>query len=91
MTPQSVLVAEAEDHLLDVGEELVSLIVRIFELRVDSVAERQIGVAVEFGSVIQVPHEGGQPTELTAKRLISSALEIPLLWSDQRAFLRLGT
>ena len=35
--------------------------------------------------------EGGQPTELTAKRLISSALKIPLLWSDQRAFLRLGT
>jgi site-specific DNA recombinase len=27
--------------------------------------------------------EGRQPTELTAKRLTSSALRIPLLWSDQ--------
>lgn len=34
--------------------------------------------------------EGGQPTELTAKRLVSSALKIPLLWSDQCAFLWLG-
>ena len=31
--------------------------------------------------------EGRQPTELTAKRLIRSALKIPLLWHDQRAFL----
>jgi hypothetical protein len=30
---------------------------------------------------------GQQPTELTAKRLICSALEIPLLWTDQFAFL----
>jgi hypothetical protein len=30
--------------------------------------------------------EGRQPTELTAKRLISSALKIPLLWADQTAF-----
>ena len=30
--------------------------------------------------------EGRQPTELTAKRLISSALKIPLLWPDQIAF-----
>ena len=30
--------------------------------------------------------EGRQPTELTAKRLISSALKLPLLWSDQTAF-----
>lgn len=27
--------------------------------------------------------EGRQPTELTTKRLISSALKIPLLWGDQ--------
>ena len=30
--------------------------------------------------------EGRQPTELTAKRLISSALKIPPLWPDQRDF-----
>ena len=30
--------------------------------------------------------EGRQPTELTAKRLISSALKIPLLWADQPVF-----
>jgi hypothetical protein len=29
--------------------------------------------------------KGWQPTELTAKRLISSAFEIPLLWADQIA------
>ena len=28
--------------------------------------------------------EGHQPSELTAKRLITSALKIPLLWVDQR-------
>ena len=28
--------------------------------------------------------EGRQPTELTAKRLMRSALKIPLLWTDQR-------
>lgn len=28
--------------------------------------------------------EGCQPTELTAKRLIGSALKIPLLWTDQK-------
>ena len=27
--------------------------------------------------------EGRQPTELTAKRLISSALKMPVLWTDQ--------
>ena len=27
--------------------------------------------------------EGRQPLELTSKRLISSALKVPLLWSDQ--------
>ena len=32
--------------------------------------------------------EGRQPTELTAKRLIGSALKIPLLWADQCAFFR---
>jgi site-specific DNA recombinase len=30
--------------------------------------------------------EGRQPTELTAKRLVSSALKIPLLWTHQIAF-----
>ena len=30
--------------------------------------------------------EGRQPTELTAKQLISSALKIPLLWADQDRF-----
>jgi DNA invertase Pin-like site-specific DNA recombinase len=30
--------------------------------------------------------EGHQPTELTSKRLIRSALKIPLLWRDQVAF-----
>jgi site-specific DNA recombinase len=32
--------------------------------------------------------QGRQPTELTAKRLIGSALKIPLLWADQCAFFR---
>lgn len=31
--------------------------------------------------------EGRQPTELTAKRLLNSALKIPLLWGDKCAFL----
>ena len=31
--------------------------------------------------------EGRQPTELTAKRLIGSALKIPLLWADQIVFI----
>ena len=35
--------------------------------------------------------KGRQPTELTAKRLISSALKTPLLWADQYAFLGLST
>jgi hypothetical protein len=30
--------------------------------------------------------EGRQPTELTAKRLISSALKVPPLWGDQSTF-----
>ena len=33
--------------------------------------------------------EGRQPTELTTKHLIRSALKIPLLWSDQIAFVSL--
>src|SRR3990170_6746489 len=54
----SVLVAKPEDHLLDVGEELVSVIVRVFKLRVDPIAKGEVCVAVEFGSVVQVPHGG---------------------------------
>jgi site-specific DNA recombinase len=34
--------------------------------------------------------EGCQPTELTAKRLISSALSLPLLWADQVADRRIA-
>jgi DNA invertase Pin-like site-specific DNA recombinase len=34
--------------------------------------------------------EGRQPTELTAKRLISSALKIPLLWADQASSISRG-
>lgn len=34
----------------------------------------------------QAIQEGRQPTELTAKKLIRSALKIPLLWANQTAF-----
>jgi hypothetical protein len=37
--------------------------------------------------ITKVILEGRQPTELTAKRLISSALKIPLVWPDQRLLL----
>ena len=42
----SVLIAEPEDHLLDIGEELVSLIVRVFKLRVNPVAKRNVRIEV---------------------------------------------
>jgi site-specific DNA recombinase len=35
--------------------------------------------------------EGRQPSELTTKKLIRSALHVPLLWTDQRAFFGCGS
>ena len=35
--------------------------------------------------------EGRHPSELTTKKLIRSALHVPLLWPDQRAFFGFGS
>jgi len=48
---------------------------------------RFICLAFLAPEIIKAILQGRQPTELTAKRLIKSALKIPLLWTDQHAFL----
>jgi site-specific DNA recombinase len=44
---------------------------------------RMLCLAFLAPEVTKAVLEGRQPTELTAKQLVSSALKIPLLWSDQ--------
>jgi hypothetical protein len=47
---------------------------------------RMLRLAFLAPEIIKTMLQGRQPIELTAKRLISSALKIPLLWTDQMAF-----
>jgi hypothetical protein len=45
---------------------------------------RVVGLAFLEPEITKAILEGRQPTELTAKRLIRSALKLPVLWSDQK-------
>jgi hypothetical protein len=54
-----------------------------------SYVTRSLCLAFLAPEITRVILEGRQPTELTAKRLIRSALKLPLLWTDQSQSFRL--